>query len=126
MICRRGTQTGEADAARFFGSSLAACVMTIERDWLERFTTTLLSLYAFARGPHWRLHDENAGTHVSKIATTPLAEFRIRSPAEALRAREVELRVVDDLWPVIDAVAASTLAFSIIRKRNAKPRRSLD
>ena len=35
-----------------------------------------------------------------------------------------EVRILDDFWPLADAVAASSLQFSILRKRNAKPRRS--
>jgi hypothetical protein len=34
----------------------------------------------------------------------------------------VDFRVVPNLWPLRDAVAASTLQFSIIRMRNALPR----
>jgi hypothetical protein len=41
--------------------------------------------------------------------------------AELLR-RGVELRFVPSLWPLHDAVAASSLRFSIIRMRNALPR----
>jgi hypothetical protein len=36
-----------------------------------------------------------------------------------LRERDVQLLVLDDLWPLRDAVAASTLRFSMIRMRNA-------
>ena len=38
--------------------------------------------------------------------------------AELLR-RGVELRLVPELWSLRDAVAASTLEFSVIRMRNA-------
>jgi hypothetical protein len=34
----------------------------------------------------------------------------------------IELRIVRSLWPIIDAIAASGLEFSIIRKANAQPR----
>jgi hypothetical protein len=40
---------------------------------------------------------------------------------ELLR-RGVELRLIPDLWPLRDAVVASTLLFSLIRMRNAQPR----
>ena len=36
----------------------------------------------------------------------------------------IELRLVPNLWPVIDAIVASGLEFSIIRKANALPRAS--
>ena len=34
----------------------------------------------------------------------------------------IELRMVDNLWPLWERVVASTLEFSGIRLRNAKPR----
>jgi len=39
-----------------------------------------------------------------------------------LTHRDVELRVTPSLWPLRDAVVASTLQFSLIRMRNATPR----
>jgi len=33
----------------------------------------------------------------------------------------IELRLVQNLWPIIDAIVASGLEFSIIRKANAQP-----
>jgi hypothetical protein len=36
--------------------------------------------------------------------------------------RGAEVRLVESLWPLHDAVAASTLEFSMIRMRNAKQR----
>ncbi|MBC8163249.1 MAG: hypothetical protein H7Z42_18730, partial [Roseiflexaceae bacterium] len=54
---------------------------------------------------------------------TPTAVRVIDDLAEALLARQVELRIVPSLWPLADAVAASSLEFSNIRMRNAQPRR---
>jgi hypothetical protein len=34
----------------------------------------------------------------------------------------IELRVVPNLWPLIDRIVASGLEFSIVRKANAHPR----
>jgi hypothetical protein len=39
-----------------------------------------------------------------------------------LARRAIELRVLSSLWPLREAVVASTLGFSIIRMRNAQPR----
>ena len=35
----------------------------------------------------------------------------------------IELRIVTNLWPLIDAIVASGLEFSIIRQANAQGRR---
>ena len=37
-------------------------------------------------------------------------------------AAGIQLRVLDNLWPFWDAVISSTLGFSAIRMRNARPR----
>jgi hypothetical protein len=59
---------------------------------------------------------------VSHDSVTPLARVVIDDlVAEHARA-DVELRVLDELWPLWDRVIASTLEFSGIRLRNARPR----
>ena len=42
----------------------------------------------------------------------------------ALLARNVELRIMPELWKLHDGIAASSMQFSIIRMRNAQPRSS--
>ena len=66
--------------------------------------------------------DECAGYFVSRVPVTPVrVEVYDDLVAELLR-RGVELRFVPSLWRLHDAVAASTLQFSMIRMRNALPR----
>jgi hypothetical protein len=43
----------------------------------------------------------------------------------ALMRRRVELRVLPTLWPLRDAVLESSLQFSMIRMRHARPRSAL-
>lgn len=120
VIMRLGAETTAADAARFLNGR--DCVITIEHAWAGRMEATPISLYAFAPGPHWQLWDANFQGYVSAEVVTPVARHLIESPGAALRQRGVDLQYTDNLWPLIDAVAASTLAFSVIRKRNAAPR----
>ncbi|HEY6599358.1 MAG TPA: hypothetical protein VIZ30_08595, partial [Pseudomonadales bacterium] len=70
------------------------------------------------------LEDSIAAYYVSPGAATPIACRVINDPLLALFERNVELRVLSSLWPLHDAVAASSLGFSIIRMRNAKARPS--
>jgi hypothetical protein len=56
---------------------------------------------------------------------TPIAHREVPDPLCALADRHVELRVLSSLWPLRDAVVDSSLAFSIIRMRNAQPRDAL-
>jgi hypothetical protein len=122
VIVRCGSQTSAADKARFFGDSDVGAIMTIERKWLAAMNETKLTLYAFEAGPHWERFDANAAYYLSRCSATPVARHMIESSAAALAVHNTELRVVDDLWPLIDAVVASTMRFSIIRKRNAGAR----
>lgn len=122
VIVRCGEHTSRADRARFIGDSKATAIMTIERKWLAAMNDTMLTLYAFETGPHWQLFDASAAYYLSRISVTPVARHMIDNPAAALDAHGTELRIVDTLWPLIDAVVASTMRFSIIRKRNAQPR----
>jgi hypothetical protein len=122
VIVRCGSQTSPADKARFFGESEASAIMTIEHKWLAAMNETKLTLYAFEAGPRWELFDVNAAYYLSRCSVTPVARHIVENPAAAMAANGTELRVIDNLWPLIDAVVASTMRFSIIRKRNALPR----
>jgi hypothetical protein len=125
VIFRRRGNTSDADAERLLGASNAAHIMTIERGWLERAQTTAITLYAFERGPHWQLFDANAGVYLARETVKPVARHLIPNPVAALATYGCELRIVDNLWPLIDDVVASTMRFSIIRKRNAQPRQAV-
>jgi hypothetical protein len=59
---------------------------------------------------------------VSLHPVTPIAQRVVVDPAAELFERRVELRVLPSLWELRDAVAQSSLGFSIIRMRNARPR----
>jgi hypothetical protein len=54
---------------------------------------------------------------VSPVSVTPVGDL-ISRHAEA----GIELRVVPNLWPLIDSIVTSGLEFSIIRKANAQLR----
>ncbi len=70
----------------------------------------------------FEVHDAGAGYYVSREAVSPQGVTPITDLLAELTRRDVELRVTPSLWPLRDAVAASTLQFSIIRMRNAAPR----
>ncbi|MBI1338926.1 hypothetical protein GC169_01780 [bacterium] len=119
VIVRRGEATSEGDADRFLGG--ASCVMTIEGDWAGRMAATGIYVYPFEAGPHWRLQDAPSRNFVSARSIISVGCVFVPNPAAALAARDVELRFSDDLRSHADAVAASSIAFSIIRLRNARP-----
>jgi hypothetical protein len=116
--------TSPADRARFFSVSATESVVAIERGWLERVRATRLYLYEFARDG-FELTDAIAAYWTSERSATPIGCTVVDDPLAELGTRAVELRALSSLWPLRDAVVASTLGFSIIRMRNAQPRDAL-
>jgi hypothetical protein len=115
-----GRETAAADVERFLGSSLA--VVAIESRWLDRLRSC--RLYCYHLPPEtFECFDKCAGYFVSRLPVVPaLVEVFDDLLGELVR-RGVELRLAPSLWPLRDAVVASTLQFSLIRMRNALPRR---
>jgi hypothetical protein len=114
-----GPRTSVADRERFLGSS--AAVVAIEAAWFPRLQSCRLFCYHLP-GDAFRSYDETAGYFVSRTAVKPLSVECIDDAVAAILRRGVELRIVPNLWSLRDAVVESTLAFSIIRWRNALPR----
>lgn len=69
--------------------------------------------------PRW----PGAGYFVSRVSVSPLGVELVAKPLGEIAAGGAKLRFLDDLWPLHDAVAQSSLQFSMIRMRNAAPRR---
>jgi len=113
--------TRPADRRRFFSGDAAVSVVAVERTWLARIRSGRLFVYALA-SERFTCIDATAGYYVSRTPVRPLACEVVDDVLAALLARPVELRVVANLWPLRDAVIESSLAFSIIRMRNAVPR----
>jgi hypothetical protein len=96
-------------------------VVAIERGWLERLRSC--RLYCYHLSPEtFECLDECAGYFGSRVAVEPVRVEVLDDPAAELQKRGVELRLESSLWPLRDAVLGSSLRFSIIRMRNARPR----
>jgi hypothetical protein len=120
-ICfRAGPDTTPADRARFLGE--ANSVVAVEDAWAGRIAATTLHIYEM---PPQRFEEAlpEAGYWVSREAVTPLVERTQGDLFQALEDAGAEVRRLEEFWPLADAVAASSLQFSIIRSRNAGPRR---
>ena len=93
----------------------------IESKWLHRMMDCRLYAYQLDPAP-FRLQNPSAGYWVATEETRVIS----LNPAGDLLLRHadagIELRIVRNLWPLIDAIAGSGLEFSIIRKANATPR----
>jgi hypothetical protein len=112
--------TTPQDRDRFLCGS-ATHVVAIETAWFHRVNTTILYSYEFPAGS-FTLLDENAGYHISCEPVIPIAVRRIDNIFDELLSFDhIELRILPELWTLGNAVIASTLSYSLIRMRNAKP-----
>jgi hypothetical protein len=93
----------------------------IEREWLDRVARTRLYAYKFDSRP-FELSNADAGYWTTEETVRPLSVDPVGDLLAKHRGAGIELRVVSDLWPVIDAIVGSGLGFSIIRKQNARAR----
>ena len=118
-----GPDTTASDVTRFLGSSRA--VVAVESGWFERLRSCRLYCYHLAPETFERF-DECAGYFVSRAPVVPAGVEVFEDAIAELLKREIEVRVVPSLWPLHDAVVASSLRFSLIRMRNALPRTTTD
>jgi hypothetical protein len=96
-------------------------VVAVESGWLERLRSC--RLYCYHLPPEtFECLDECAGYFVSRAAVVPARVEAFDDAMAELLRRGVELRFVPSLWPLRDAIVASSLRFSVIRMRNALPR----
>jgi len=93
----------------------------IESDWLERMRACTMYVYRFDAAP-FGIYDVPAGYFSTTETIVPLSVEPIGDLLTLHARANIELRVVPNLWPLIDAIVASGLEFSIIRKTNANPR----
>ena len=116
-----GAGTTPEDAACFLPGGPRR-VVAFEAAWLDRVRGC--KLYVYEMPPEtFEVELSEAGYWISRSAVTPIACETVGDPLAALTAAGAEVRVLQDFWPLCDAVAASTLEFSVIHKDEAQPRR---
>jgi hypothetical protein len=118
---RASERTSADDSALFIAPSRALRIIAVESGWLERIKSCRLFAYELP-GDAFGPIDASAGYWISRTAVVPTNVVEIADPLAEITRRGGELRALADLWPLRDAVVASTLDFSIIRMRNARPR----
>lgn len=122
--CPRGciwpcSTTTSADRERFFGQSGTDRVHVMEADWLERLRACRLHAYRLP-ADGFRPHDVG-GYWVADRAVTAMERIDAGDLLLRHAAARIELRLVPSIWPFWRRVAASSVAFSGLRLRNAAP-----
>ncbi len=115
--------TTDADRLAILGPS-ATRVHMIEYGWLPIMTSVRLWVYRFDGADFVPHGDEpNPPARVATRAVRPLGPPDPVGDLLTLHEQAgIELRLVDSLWPWWEAVITSTVSFSGIRLRNARPR----
>lgn len=115
--------SSSADIERLIGPCGSGSVVAIEAAWYARARDCNLYIYTLARD-RFELLDEEAGYWVNRQSVKPSGIYKVSDCLTAVIERGAELRIVNNLWPLRDAVVNSTMGFSCIRMRNAQPRLS--
>jgi hypothetical protein len=115
----------EAEQLRARYSAAGDRLHAIEAAWLDRMAAATVYAYAFAPDGFepWPAAD---GHHVRRTACEPVSVEPVGDLLQLHARAGVELRVLDDLWPMHDLVAGGPLPFSIVRMRDATPRWTAD
>jgi len=119
--CWPGSVPAAAAAAALLGLGGAQRMHAIESGWLERVRACRLYVYRFDPGPFVR-EPQSGGAWCARETVHPLGVEPVGDLLDRHAQAGVELRIVPNLWPLIDAIVGSGLAFSVIRKANAQPR----
>jgi hypothetical protein len=115
--------TSALDRDRIIGPGCGQRVHAIEYGWLDALRTTRLFAY---RLPANMFRPFGEPEPYAVVAVEPVEPLGPPEPVGDLldcHARAgIQLRVLDNLWPFWDAVITSTVGFSAIRLRTARPR----
>lgn len=116
------SRTTAADAGRILGPGGGTRVHAVEYGWLERIRTARLFAYRLPAESFAPVGDPEPHAHVSTRTVHPLGPPEPVGDLLALHeAAGIQLRVLPSLNEFWADVVASTLGFSGVRLRNARP-----
>ena len=109
------------DIHRLMGPEKPPHVVCIETAWLDQVSSQKLCIYELPTDT-FKCVDAGAGYFVSPAALRPKSMTVIDSLVDKIRECGAEFRIMPSLWELSDEVSSSSLQYSCIRMRNARPR----
>jgi len=116
---RISEKSSQDDIDKFFSSSSRHCV-TIEHGWHKKMTETTLYVYEFDATNFY--FDEIAQFYVSDQTEIPISVTKYDDLFEELFKRDIEVRILNNLWGLAEAVQKSSLKWSLCRMGYARPK----
>lgn len=118
-----GENTIENDITKYISSDTISHVLIIENKWFEQMKNTTLYLYEFD-AKNFELQDVVAGYYIAKTPQIPIAKYTLTDLFVELFSRNVELRLVDNLWKICDEIKQTSFCWSMCRMGFAQARKS--
>jgi len=115
--CATDTTT-QADIDNFFTTSSRYCI-AIENGWFKTMVDT--AIYAYEFNPSNFYFDIDAGFYVSDQTEVPISVTRYDDLFGTLFEMNIEIRILNNLWGLAEAVKQTSLHLSMCRMANAKP-----
>lgn len=122
VIYWKAEWTKEEDLRSFFGGTNVGKIIVVENEWLDRIRNVELYKYTFPEETFTLFEEaKTAGYYISHQEIVPSKVERIDDVIGHLLSKNIELRFTPNLYPIRNKVISSTVDFSIIRFRNARP-----
>lgn len=107
-------RTTEQDRNNFLSSATIRHVVAIEHHWFETMRNTKLFLYEFDP-TDFCLQDRVAGYFVSEKTQIPIKKIVIDDLFKELMKRNVEVRIIDNLWDLSEKIIKTSFNWSMCR-----------
>ncbi len=112
-------ETKQDDISRFF-SSASRHAIAIEHSWYKRMAEATIYLYEFDVANFY--FNETEGFYVSDKTEKPIDVVKYDNLFEEQFRRNVEVRILSNLWELGEKVKDSSLKWSLCRMVNAQPK----